>query len=205
MGGDEHVFLRLPFLSALDSDALMPGQLSQDGVPTDGITVSWPDSSAARKLLVRDRGTPAPTTPAEADLAAAIRSGSLVTRTGSKIQGDLMPALLVEQSFRSSNPSGDWRRQPHWLASAAMLSRFIEEWKSSGRMPNDFHPVSIVAASTDYERKEKSTLRRGMAAALRAVETSLTMMPCRASACADFRRPRSYHGALGGAHRARKH
>lgn len=177
MGGDEHVFLRLPFLSALDSDALMPGQLSQDGVPADGITVSWPDSSAARKLLVRDRGTPAPTTPAEADLAAAIRSGSLVTPDGQQIQGDLMPALLVEQSFRSSNPSGDWRRQPHWLASAAMLSGFIEEWKSSGRLPSDFHPISIVAASTDYERRGKPTLRRGMAAALRAVETSLTMMP----------------------------
>ncbi|MBY5871330.1 hypothetical protein HFN53_04755 [Rhizobium leguminosarum] len=174
---DEHVLFRLPFLGALNNDALKPGQLSQTGVPADGIMVSWPDSSAARKLLVRDRGVPAPVSPAEEDIAAAIRSGALVTPAGQQSEGDLMPALLVEQSFCSSDPSGDWRRRPHWLASAAILSGLIDGWRTSGRAPIDFRPLSIVAASTDFERKGKLPLRRGMAATLRAVEASAATMP----------------------------
>ncbi|NTE57481.1 hypothetical protein G6M78_20680 [Agrobacterium tumefaciens] len=176
-GGDEHVLLRLPFLSAFGTDALKPGQLSQDGIPVDGVIVSWPDSSAARKLLLRDRGMLAPTSPAEADLTAAVRSGSLVTSEGQPLEGDVMPALLVEQSFRSTEPSGDWRRQPHWLASAAILSTLVNEWKSSGRAPDAFRPFSIVAASTAYKRDNKPPLRRGLAAAIRAVEASVATIP----------------------------
>ena len=176
---DEHQLLRLPLLVVLDKDALKPGALTQDDIPAGGIMLSWSDSAAARKLLVRDRGAPAPASPAEADVAAALRAGALATQSGQQPDGDLMPALLVEQSFPSSYTptSTDWRRQPLWLASAAMLSGLLDAWAASGREPDDFRPLSLVAASTDYPRDGKSTLRRGIAAMIGPVQDSETMGP----------------------------
>lgn len=173
---DEHRLVRLPLFLVLDKDTLTPGELTQTAIDPNVHIVEWPDTDAARKLAVRDRSAPVPASARQADIEVALRAGSLIRHDGNPPTGDIVPALLVEQWFRSKKaptPAAvDWRKRPYWLASATMLHAAIEEWRNS--KATRFRPISIVAGSVTWNGGK---LRRGLASTVRGVDLSEDGIP----------------------------
>ncbi len=173
--GDSGPLLRLPVLAALDPAVshLAAGTIEQNG--TASVRVAWADSGAARQVVATLRSAVAPASTAEGALRAALIAGSRRPVKGTLDPGDVVTAILVEQSFvvpsdpKDDHPTVVLAKDPFFIASAVSVSAAVESLSRFADRKQTPTVLSLLAGRglvRFIEDKKKKTREMGLAAAV---------------------------------------